>query len=76
MKLASGAVEKEGVTITFTRPVLSEVQADPQAKTGRVIYFDESDERRSAAFQKSLTPKPCFNEPATLPRARTDTATD
>ena len=48
---ANGTLEKEGVTITFGRPVLSEVQIDPKAKTGKVVFFlDEADDRRFTEF--------------------------
>lgn len=40
-------VEKDGVTISFDRPVLSEVSADVSAKTGKVTFFlDETDDHR------------------------------
>lgn len=48
---AQGKLEKDGVTITFGRPVLPEITIDPKAKTGKVVfYLDETDDRRLAAF--------------------------
>jgi hypothetical protein len=44
-------LEKDGVTITFDRPVLSKVAIDPKAKTGEVVFFlDEDDDRRLNEF--------------------------
>ena len=48
---ANQKLEKDGTTITFGRPVLSEVITDPKAKTGKVVfYLDESDDRRLTAI--------------------------
>jgi hypothetical protein len=44
-------IEKEGVTITCGRPVLSTIKVDPKAKTGSVLfYIDETDDKRLAEF--------------------------
>jgi hypothetical protein len=46
-----GTLEKEGVTISFGRPILAEMDINPQAKTGKVAFFlDETDERRVSEF--------------------------
>jgi len=51
-KLAeNGKLEKDGVMITFGRPILAKITIDPQAKTGKVVFsLDETDDRRLAAF--------------------------
>jgi len=36
---ANRTLEKDGVKITFGRPVLSEVVIDSNAKTGKVLFF-------------------------------------
>ncbi|SPF48602.1 hypothetical protein SBA4_3950008 [Candidatus Sulfopaludibacter sp. SbA4] len=46
---ANGQTEKDGVTIVFGRPILSKIEIDPKAKTGKVVfYLDETDDRRFA----------------------------
>ena len=47
----NGTLEKDGVKITFGRPVLATIASDPHAKTGQVVfYLDEGDDRRLLAF--------------------------
>jgi hypothetical protein len=52
MKLAENeSLEKDGVTLAISRPILPEVKADPKAKTGTVTFsLDENDDRRLTAF--------------------------
>lgn len=50
---ANGRLEKDGVTVTFGRPVLAEVEIDPTKGSGKVVfYLDEADERSRAVFHK------------------------
>jgi hypothetical protein len=51
---ANHKVEKDGVVLTFERPVLSEVTFNP-GKGGKAVFFlDETDERsREAAIGKN-----------------------
>jgi hypothetical protein len=52
VKLAgNGKLEKDGATITFRRPILTDITVDPRAKTGKVVfYLDETDDKRLEAF--------------------------
>jgi hypothetical protein len=52
VKLAlHGKLEKDGATITVGRPVLTELSPNPLHKSGKVVFFlDETDERSAAAF--------------------------
>jgi hypothetical protein len=48
---ANGKLEKDGATLTYSRPVIAEIEIDPNAKTGKVVFFlDETDDRRLTAF--------------------------
>ena len=48
---ANGNLKKDGVNITFGRPVLATITGDPHAKTGQVVfYLDETDDRRLSAL--------------------------
>jgi hypothetical protein len=51
VKLMHGKLEKNGVTITFRRPVLTKVTGNPLDKSGEITFFlDEADERSSGAW--------------------------
>lgn len=45
---ANGSLVKDGVTIAFDRPVLSEVTVNPGKGGKALFYLDETDERSSA----------------------------
>jgi hypothetical protein len=48
---ANTKLEKDGVTITFGRPTLSEVTADPKKNIGKVVFWlDETDPRSASAW--------------------------
>lgn len=45
---ANGQLQKEGINVVFNRPVLTEITADPKAKSGKVVfYLDETDPKVS-----------------------------